>query len=326
MSMQPYEQAGELVADTDPAVDLTRWALEAAAANKMAHALANTSFVPQALRGKPDEITAQILYGRDVNLPPMVALQQIHIIEGRPSLSALSMRGLAQAKGVRFRLEESTETRCKMSAKAPQDTEWTSVVWSMDRAKKLGVATKRNWQNQPTAMLIARATSELCRLVAAPLFLGISYSTEELRDHGADLGELPPPAEQPQPEAEKPKTRTVRRTPPAEPKPEPKPDPKPEPKPEAEPYSIQDVQPRAMGEEAVRDDAPSEKTRRALMATFRSARIDHRDVRLKYVSDLLGREVLSVNLISEMEAQKVLRQLRVDYSLWDEPVAEVPGS
>lgn len=194
MSMTPYDPKNELVAAAQPDVDLAQWAHDASAVHKISQALAGTSFVPKAMQGRPDEIAAQILYGRDVNLPPMVALQQIHVIEGRPSLSALSMRGLAQSKGVKFRHDEMTETRCKISAMAPGDREWTTVSWTIDRAKKLGLTSKSNWIKQPQAMLIARATAELCRLVAAPLFLGMSYSSEELRD-GTDLIDDEPPAE-----------------------------------------------------------------------------------------------------------------------------------
>lgn len=303
MSMQPYEADGELVTTTTGPVDLYQWANAATQVHRMAQALANTSFVPTNLRGKPDEVAAQILYGRDVNLPPMVALQQINVIEGRPSMSALAMRGLAQASGVKFRLIESTQTRCVMAARAPGDAGFTEVRWDMDRAKKLGVATKRNWQNQPQAMLIARATSELCRLVAAPLFLGLSYSSEELSDGDvmADLpADVPPPAP----------TRTVRRKTAAQAD-------VPTPAPTADA-----IRPMAQAEpvDASFDNGPQDdggpvtgKTRAALMASFREANIEDRDSRLAYVGDLLGREVGSINDVTDAEGRRVLDQIKVDF-------------
>lgn len=331
MTLSPYEPGGAIEVHQVGSVNLEKWASDAAAVHGMAKALATTSFVPASLRGRPDEITAQILYGQDVNLPPMVALSQIHIIDGRPSMSALAMRGLAQAQGVKFRLDESSEARCRMSAIAPGDQGWTTIVWSHDRAKKLGLTNKSNWTKQPQAMLIARATAELCRLVAAPLFLGLSYSTEELRDGADDLPEAMPYEPAPEPE----KVRTLKRQPiKATASVEKKPD---EQKPEPVGYSTADTPNRPQGVTVDRGPDPvTEQVRKALMAAFNEAGIKDRVPRLAYVSDLLGREVHSVNQITNDEGKRVLRKLVADYPQllhtktnledWDDvQVAEVPS-
>jgi hypothetical protein len=310
VSVTPYGEpiTGELETFQAGQVDLTRWAQDASEIHKIAQILASTNFVPTTMRHKPDEVCAQMLYGRDVNLPPMVALQQIHVIEGRPSLSALAMRGLAQAKaGVKFIVDENTSTRCVMRAKAPGDPGWTEVKWDIERAKKLGVAGKSNWTKQPQAMLIARATSELCRLVAAPLFLGLAYSTEELQDGAVDS-----PVDSPTPA---PKTRTMKRA--ATPAPG---------------QSTVDEVP--LGSVSLGMNAPvkatatvpsfdngefhppaptlTDNTRAALMAQFRNNKITEGVTRAAYVSDQLNREVTSMNDLSEAEARLVIAQLKAD--------------
>lgn len=316
MSIQPYEPAtGELVSYVK--TDLQQWAETASAVHNIAKALANTSFVPTPLRGRPDEIAAQILYGADLDMPPMVSLAQIHIIEGRPSISALAMRGMAQAAGVKFRYEEMGETRCKLSAMASGDADWTTVLWTIDRAKKLGVAGKKNWQNQPQAMLIARATSELCRLVAAPLFIGMPYSVEELND-----GVEPSVAADAQQEAPK-RTRTVKRETPVgvaeaakvnqqalrdlDERLE-----------KATPQVVQasfDNGPRDASLPADAEGPVTANTRRLLVEAFKEARITETVPRLAYVSDVVQREVGSVNDVTELEAQRVLWQLTEDFKL-----------
>lgn len=297
MSLSPYNPNTDLMPQQPTAApDLMSWAIEAGEVYKIAEALARTQFVPATLRGKQDDICAQILYGREVGMTPMVALQQIHLIDGRPSMSALSMRGLAQSKGVKFRLEESTESRCKMSAIAPGDIAPTTVTWTFDRAKKLGVTGKQNWQKQPQAMLVARATSELCRLVAAPLFLGMSYATEELRDGVDSVAQFADTTPEPEPQTE----RTIRRKPIKaqatvdEVKPEPV------------------VEPEQPGTPADARTPVTENTRKALMAAFREFDMADRVLRLAYVSDIVGREIGSVNDITEDEAKTVLRQVHVD--------------
>jgi hypothetical protein len=44
------------------------------------------------------------------------------------------------------------------------------------------LTTKSNWKSQPQAMLVARATSEIARLIASDAILGIAYSIEEIAD------------------------------------------------------------------------------------------------------------------------------------------------
>lgn len=311
--------------------DLVQWAREASDVHRVAQILSTTQFVPKVLQGRPDDIAATILYGRELNMSPMVSLQQINMIEGRPSLSALSMRGMAQAAGVKFRYEEQTETRCRISALGVGDGQWTTVTWTLDQAKKLGLATKSNWTKQPGAMLIARATSQLCRLVAAPLFLGMSYSTEELRDGGNDL-EPTNVESQPAPPAEA--TRTIKRAPVratatiSEPKPtKPEEPPKlassgPVSTPETKrkgyvasigSYSEDDVPQRPLGEIVDRPNMVGANTRSALMAAFNGVGITDRTTRLSYVSDLLKREIGSVNQITEDEARLILDQIKIDY-------------
>lgn len=312
--------------------DLITFAEEASQVHGIAKALAGTSFVPRVMQGKPDEITAAILFGRELNMDPMTALQTINVIQGRPTLTANAMRGMAMSHGVQFRLDESTETRCVMSARAPGQDQWTTVTWTIDQARKLGLTSKDNWKNQPGAMLIARATSQLCRLVAANVLIGLPYSAEEMRDVEAEP-ELPAAPEQA-------KTRKVSRQtykavvgeePPLEPTPdfqeridrdhaqlgghE---------QPALESgYSTEDPEHRTNPEQLERPDGISPKTRAAVMAGFKDLGVTERANRLRLVSDVVRREVHSVNQLTEAEGRRVVAALH-DQG-WPDS-APVPGS
>jgi hypothetical protein len=182
------------VALEDPPVQLVsvtmRWAMDAKQVHAVARSLANTSFVPQAMRGKPDEITAAILTGMELGLEPMTSLRSIVVIQGTPALTAVALRGLVQAAGHSIWLEEATNTRATVCGQRRGDDRVQRSEWTTDRAKDLGLLSKSNWKQQAKAMLIARATSEVCRLVAADVLLGLPYSVEELSD---DI--LPEPTE-----------------------------------------------------------------------------------------------------------------------------------
>lgn len=163
------------------------WAESAVAANNIAQSLARTSFVPKAFQGKPDEVTAAILAGQEMGLSPMAALRSMHVIQGVAALSAIALRGLVQSKGHEIWTEESTATRAIVCGRRKGSDQVERVLWSMDRATKAGFPAKNpNYKSQPQNMLLARATSECVRLVAADALMGMPYSSEELSDETAE--------------------------------------------------------------------------------------------------------------------------------------------
>ncbi len=171
------------------------WANDAHHANRVAQSLANTTFVPQSMRGKPAEITAAILTGQEIGLSPMSALRSIDVIQGTPAMRAHAIRGLVQSQGHEVWIEDATDTRVIVAGKRKGSSITQRTEWSIDRAKQLGLMGEDNWKKQPRAMLIARATSELCRLIASDVLLGLPYSSEELSDDlpadQGDAGEAP---------------------------------------------------------------------------------------------------------------------------------------
>lgn len=162
--------------------DLVRWARDAAEAYKVATSLVKTSFVPDSMRGKPEEAAAAILTGSEIGLSPMAALRSIDIIQGTPAMRAHALRGLVQSRGHRVWLEEASATKAVVRGQRLGEDAVQESVWTLDRAKTMKLTDKHNWKVQPQAMLVARATSELCRLVASDVLLGLPYSAEELDD------------------------------------------------------------------------------------------------------------------------------------------------
>jgi hypothetical protein len=159
---------------------LVQWAYEARQAAGIAKSLAATSFVPASLRGKPADITAAILAGQELGLQPMATLRSIDVIQGTPALRAHAMRGLVQSRGHHVEVVESDDVHCVVRGKRNPVDAWQSVEWTLDRAKKMGLTDKDQWKKQPRTMLIARATSEMCRLIAADVLYAMPYSAEEL--------------------------------------------------------------------------------------------------------------------------------------------------
>lgn len=162
--------------------ELEAWARDAIAISNIAANIATTSLAG-AYRGKPDEVTAVILAGHELGIQPMTSLKSIDVIQGQPALRAHAMRGLLQAKGHEIELVESTAAYCKMRGRRKGAEKWQEVEWDLDRARQLGLLGKDQWKKQPKTMLIARATGEICRLVASDALHGMPYVAEELEGY-----------------------------------------------------------------------------------------------------------------------------------------------
>lgn len=153
--------------------------LEPAAA--LANQVAGTGFVPSAMRGNPAAIVAAILYGDELGLGPMQSLAKIAVIEGKPALYAEAQRALILAAGHELWIEEATATKVTVSGRRAGSERTSSVTWTLDDAKRAGLAGRSNWRAYPRQMLTARATAELARVIFADVIGGLA-ATEELED------------------------------------------------------------------------------------------------------------------------------------------------
>ena len=175
-----------------PQSALLLWAAEARQASQIAKSLARTAFVPASMRGKHDDpaiaeeitignVTAAILTGQELGLQPMAAMRSMDIIYGVPALRAHAMRGLVQSRGHKIELVgDATPEKVVMRGKRKGERAWQTVEWTIQRAAQLGLTGKDQWKRQPQTMLIARATGDLCRLIAAEVLYAMPYAAEEL--------------------------------------------------------------------------------------------------------------------------------------------------
>lgn len=188
--------SNEIAVRHDPAMlDKTTdsWFEMAQPVFQLAARIADTQFVPKGLQGNPPAIAAAILHGRELGLPPLTALAQTHVIEGKPSISAEMQRGLVLAAGHEIEILESTGAVCTMRGRRKGSETWTTITWTLDMARAANLIGKTNWKNYPRSMLQARCSAELCRLVFADVVHGMS-ATEELEDLAEGNGEVAPEA------------------------------------------------------------------------------------------------------------------------------------
>lgn len=149
---------------------------------KLAQRVAGTEFVPKSLRGKPEAVLACILTGHEIGIGPMMSLSKIHVVDGRPGMAAELMRTLILRAGHEIYIEDATNTRVTVTGIRSGTGRSLSITWTMDDARRAGLAGKNNWKGYPRAMLTARATSEVARGLFPDALGGISYTEEELEE------------------------------------------------------------------------------------------------------------------------------------------------
>jgi len=149
---------------------------------------------------------AVVQYGAELGIGPMVSLQNINIITGKPAANGQTMLALAMARGVTFTVTVETATECTIIFRRG-GIEYTAT-YTMEDAKAAQLTGKDNWKKHPKDMLYWRAVSKGVRRIAPDAVMGL-YTPDELTEGAVmDVGEVTAHVE-PEPPA-----------PPAEPEPE----------------------------------------------------------------------------------------------------------
>ena len=285
----------------------TGWVARLRGAAEYARYIADTDFVPLALRGNPAAIAAAILYGQEVGFEPMQSLAKIAVIKGRPTLYAEAQRGLVTSRGHELWFDESTTTRAIAAGRRAGSDRIGRITFTMDDAKRAGLAGGEAWRRYPAEMLRARASAALCRAMFADVIGGMP-ATEELEDE-PDNGTpaapppTPPPGDAPSaPAAGRTRRRRTAPTPdkpaaagpveaPPPPDPQPAPDPPPEPGPEPQATDAQ---------------------KRQIFALMRDVGMppSDRDARLAYTVRIVGRQLESSNDLTIADAARVIDDLQ----------------
>lgn len=160
---------------------------------KFSEMLAKSDFVPKAFQGKPGDILAAIQMGYEVGLAPMAALQNIAVINGRPSMWGDALLAIVQASGLLETIDESDDGKtatCRVKRKG--DPTPRVSTFSMDDASRAALAGKQGpWQQYPKRMRQMRARSFALRDKFADVLKGLIA-----REEAIDITPTDEPAQQ----------------------------------------------------------------------------------------------------------------------------------
>lgn len=153
-------------------------------AKELATIIASSEFAPKDYKGKPESVIIAIQMGADVGLSPMQALQNIAVINGRPSIWGDA--ALALVMPVLERFQETFEGEFPTSdftaicvAKRKGWPDETIRKFSISDARKANLWDKAGpWKTYPHRMLQMRARGFALRDVGADRLLGFILAEE----------------------------------------------------------------------------------------------------------------------------------------------------
>lgn len=155
----------------------------------LAERISKSALVPQAYRGKPADAAIAMLYGAEMGIPPMTALQRVVVINGKPSMDAQGLDMLIRQAGHSL-TGDATADGATVTGKRCDNGDEMTVTWGPDDAKRAGLRND-TYGKFPSDMFWARAVSQLGRRLFADVLLSVSYVPEEAQAipaHGSTNG------------------------------------------------------------------------------------------------------------------------------------------
>lgn len=149
---------------------------------RLAVILADSDIVPKDMVKKPANVLLALMFGNEIGLTPAQALQNIMVVNGRPTLWGDATMGLVLASDVyedsRDSFDEATMTATFEVKRRGKD--WLKRTFSQRDAETAKLWKKEGpWQNYPRRMLFHRARSWALRDAFPDVLKGIRYYEEE---------------------------------------------------------------------------------------------------------------------------------------------------
>lgn len=153
---------------------------------RFAEYVSASGFAPKGV-DKPAAIVVAIQMGLELGLPPMMAIQNIAVINGRPSIYGDAAKALVESSGLCEWIDESYEGEgdnrkwiCEAKRRGRPKT--VKREFSVADAKRANLWSKEGpWKQYPDRMLQMRARG-FCLRDAFPDILKGLYTSEEARD------------------------------------------------------------------------------------------------------------------------------------------------
>jgi len=165
-------------------------------AMQFSEVLSQSAMVPREYQGKPANTLVAIQWGMELGLAPMQALQNIAVINGKPSIYGDALLAMVRAdhrcRGVKEYLDGETAVCLITRSPNAGEVEEIERKFSVDDAKRAGLWGKQGpWKQYPQRMLQMRARSLAIRDGFPDVIKGL-ISVEEAQDMPSPMKPVQP--------------------------------------------------------------------------------------------------------------------------------------
>lgn len=154
-------------------------------------AAAVSDILPTAYRNKPGNILVAVNYGASMGLQPAESLYRIHVIEGKPTMSAELIAAQVRKHGNKLHIYKDYEhmsVTAEIIRSDDPDFKFRETR-NMEWAKRMGLAGKKNWVKDPMTMLKWRAITAVAREACPECLYGAGYTPDEMEESLDDVTE-----------------------------------------------------------------------------------------------------------------------------------------
>lgn len=150
-----------------------------------------SGFLPPSFK-KFQQVVLMIQLGRELNIPPLQAINGIHVIQGKPTVSPQLMLALIERSGQMKNIKVLVDEKSAKVEMTRKGREPHLEIFSMEDAKRMvtseyvngvkksiSLSEKHNWKAQPKTMMKWRAISACARIVFPDVLMGL-YTAEEI--------------------------------------------------------------------------------------------------------------------------------------------------
>lgn len=153
---------------------------------RMAEIMSRASIVPKDYQGNPGNILVAIQWGAEIGLPPLQAMQNLAVINGRPALWGDAVIALVRGSGLLETIHEDITADVATCTVKRKGEPPASRSFSVEDAKRAGLYGKQGpWQQYPKRMLQMRARAWALRDVFPDVLRGV-HVAEEAQDMPAE--------------------------------------------------------------------------------------------------------------------------------------------
>lgn len=178
---------------------------------KVAGMLAKSGLMPDALKGKPEDILVVLMTGAELGLSPMQSIREVYVVKGKGFVGALLRVALVKQSSqcIRWKLVESTEQVAVIETERRGEGV-TRMQYALKDAERAGLLGNDNYKKNPALMLRRRCATQLADEVYPDVVRGVgavedaveALAQEEVQPQRAPqrpgtvpaVGAPPPPA------------------------------------------------------------------------------------------------------------------------------------